>query len=210
MADNDNPTEHADDTVPQGDVDPNPGEGSATEPADDGDGKLGNAGKAALEHERKARREAERAKREAIRAHRDLERQLREIQDREKSDQERAVARAEGAEKRVAGLLTRAVRAEVKALAASQFADIEDAIAFLDLASYSDEDGEIDVEQIKSDLAELLERKPHLAKKTTPVEPERRRPAPDRTQASSANSPRSSNPEDVFAGFIKSRLNKGR
>ncbi len=208
MADNDNPTEHADDTTREGDVESTTEGNSATETTDGEDGKLGNAGKAALAEERKARREAERAKREAERARKDLERQLREFQDKEKTEAERAAARATDAEKRVSGLLQRAVRAEVRALASGQFADPDDAIAFLNLASYADDDGEINADQIKADLADLLERKPHLAKKAP--EPERRRPAPDRTQASSANSPRSAAPEDVFAGFVKSRLNKGR
>lgn len=209
MADNDTTTEQPEDLATEVEVESTE-ESSATEDGKADEGKLGASGKAALEQERKARRDAERAKREAERARRDLERQLREIQDQDKSDTERAVARAEGAEQRLDGLLKRAVRAEVKALAAGKFADADDAIAFLDLSSYADDDGEIDVEQIKTDLVDLLERKPHLAQKGAQSEPERKRPAPDRTQASSANSPRSAAPEDVFAGFVKSRLNKGR
>ncbi|MDH2424742.1 hypothetical protein [Sphaerisporangium sp. TRM90804] len=207
MADNDNTPEPTDDDTQQGAAEPTE-DNSATEDPQGDEGKLGTAGKAALEQERKARREAEKARREADRARRELEKQLQEFQDRDKSDTEKAVARAEGAEKRVAGLLQRAVRAEVRALATDRFADPEDAMAFLDLATYSDEEGEIDAAQIKADLADLLERKPHLAKKAS--EPERKRPAPDRTQASSANSPRSATPEDQFAGFVKSRLAKGR
>jgi hypothetical protein len=204
MADDTNPTEQPTDDTPTGDIVEPAQKDSAKEPGQGDEGTLGTSGKAALEQERRARREADRARREAERARKDLERQLREFQDREKTDAEKAVARAEGAEQRVAGLLQRAVRAEVRALAVEKFADVDDAIAFLNLASYADEDGEIDAEQIKADLADLLERKPHLAKKAP--EPEKRKPAPDRTQASSANSPRSSSPEDEFAGFIKSRL----
>jgi hypothetical protein len=205
MADNDNTAEHADDTAPEGDVEPTTEEDSATETTQGDEGKLGESGKAALEQERKARREADRARREAERARRDLETQLKEFQDREKTDAEKAVARAEGAEQRVAGLLQRAVRAEVRALAAAKFEDSEDAIAFLNLASYADDEGEIDAEQIKADLADLLERKPHLAKKM-PAEPDKRRtPAPDRTQASSANASRTSSPEEMFAGFLKAQ-----
>ncbi len=205
MADN-TPTDNPGDTTPEGVAQPTRGEGSATEPAHGDGAQVGNAGKA-LEQERRARREAERARREAERARRGLERQLQQYQEKEKTDAERAASRAADAEERVTGLVQRAVRAEVR-VQASAFADPDDAIAFLDLASYTDDDGEIDVEQIKADLADLLERKPHLAKQAQ--EPERRRPAPDRTQASSANSPRSSSPEEQFAGFIKSRLTKGR
>lgn len=186
-------------------------EGSATETSRSDDSTLGSTGKAALEQERKARRDADRALREASRAQRDLERQLKEFQDRDKSDIEKAITRAEGAEGRVQGLITRAVRAEVRASAAAKFADPEDAMAFLDLSAYSDADGEIDAAQIKADLDDLLERKPHLAKKAEAAEPDKRRPpAPDRTQASSANASRSTTPADEFAGFISSRLPQGR
>lgn len=201
MAD-DTTTEH-DDSASTG-VEPTV-EGSATETSRNDDSTLGSTGKAALEQERKARRDADRALREANRIQRDLERQLRDFQDRDKSDTEKAVARAEGAENRVQGLITRAVRAEVRALAVA-FADPEDAIAFLDLAVYTDPDGEIDAERIQADLADLLERKPHLAKKSVPAEPDKRRsPAPDRTQASSANASRSTSPEETFEAFLKSQ-----
>ncbi|MFC3986443.1 hypothetical protein [Streptosporangium jomthongense] len=197
MAD-DTTTEQIDSTS---DVEPTV-EAPATETSESS-ASLGEAGKRALERERKARYEASRALREA-------QNQLKKFQDRDKSDLERATARAEGAESRIQGLVTKAVRAEVRALASSQFADPADAVAFLDLSSYADEDGEIDAERIQADLAELLERKPHLAKKAPQPEPEARRPAPDRTQASSANAQRSSTPADEFAGFIQSRLAKGR
>ncbi|MEV7013279.1 hypothetical protein [Streptosporangium sp. NPDC051022] len=185
-------------------------EASATETSRSDNSTLGETGKTALQEERRARREADRALREAARAQKELERKLQEFEDRDKSDLEKVTARAEGAESRVQGLITKAVRAEVRALATAKFADPADAIAFLDLSSYADEDGEIDAERIQTDLADLLERKPHLAKKVPQPEPEPKRPAPDRTQASSANSPRSSNPVDEFAGFIQSRLLKGR
>ncbi|MGI5274865.1 hypothetical protein ACQEUU_37430 [Nonomuraea sp. CA-218870] len=179
---------------------------TGTDEAGDDD-KLGTPGKAALAKERKLRNDAERAKREADRARRDLEKQLQEYRDKDKSDTERALARAENAEKRAEALLERAVRAEVRALASGQFEDPEDAITYLreKFGGYSD-DGDIDAGQIKADLADLLDRKPHLAKKAA-AEPEKRRPpAPDMTQASSANKQRSSSPADEFAGFLHSRL----
>ncbi|MEV8637788.1 hypothetical protein AB0395_39690 [Streptosporangium sp. NPDC051023] len=205
MAD-DTTTEQNDDSTT---VEPT-AEASATETSRSDDSTLGETGKTALQEERRARREADRALREAARVQRDLEKQLREFEDRDKSDLEKVTARAEGAENRIQGLITKAVRAEVRAFATPKFEDPGDAIAFLDLASYADDDGEIDAERIQADLADLLERKPHLAKKTPAPEPEHKRPAPDRTQASSANASRSSTPADEFAGFIQSRLNKGR
>ncbi|MEU6725473.1 hypothetical protein ABZ917_17335 [Nonomuraea wenchangensis] len=172
------------------------------------DDKLGSPGKAALAKERKLRHDAERAKREADRARRDLEKQLQEYRDKDKSETEKALARAENAEKRAEALLERAVRAEVRVLAADGFKDPDDAITYLreKFGAYSD-NGEIDADQIKADLADLLDRKPHLAKAA--AEPEKRRPAPDMTQASSANKQRSSSPADEFAGFLHSRL-RGR
>ncbi|MBQ1166909.1 hypothetical protein KBZ21_53840, partial [Streptomyces sp. A73] len=70
-------------------------------------------------------------------------------------------------------------RAEVRALAANEFADPEDAAAFLSLDGYGSDDGEVDAEQIRADLKALLKAKPHLAK---PADTGPRRPAPDRSQ----------------------------
>lgn len=64
---------------------------------------------------------------------------------------------------------TRIVRAEVRALAAETFADPQDAVLNLQsrLDDFDvDEDGNVtDVEDLKTALADLLKRKPHLAKK---------------------------------------------
>ena len=93
-------------------------------------------------------------------------------------------------------------------------ADVTDPEAHLDLDGYIGDDGDIDTDRIKADLADLLERKPHLGKpkapEPEPEEPRRRRPAPDRTQASGANQQRTKDPADEFAGFVQSRLLKGR
>jgi hypothetical protein len=64
---------------------------------------------------------------------------------------------------KIKAMTARVVRAEVKALAGQTFADPDDAAAFLDLASYVDEAGEVDAAAITKDLAALLKRKPHLA-----------------------------------------------
>jgi hypothetical protein len=81
-----------------------------------------------------------------------------------KSAEDRASEAATKAEKRAGKLLSRAVGAEVRALAAATFADPSDASAFLDLAKYADGEGDVDVAAITTDLTDLLARKPHLGK----------------------------------------------
>jgi hypothetical protein len=95
----------------------------------------------------------------------------------------------------------------VKALAAAEFADPEDAHAFLDLNSYVDDDGDVDTAAIQQDLKDLLKRKPHLAK---PADTSPRAPKADRTQGSSGNGNRTPNdPAAVFADFMKQGLSRG-
>lgn len=102
--------------------------------------------------------------------------------DSQKTAEQKAQDARVAAEKRAEALVARAVKAEVKALAASGFADPEDAAAFLDLSKYAPADGDVDTEAIKSDLADLLSRKPHLGKS-----PANRLPAPNPAQGSSAS-----------------------
>lgn len=80
-----------------------------------------------------------------------------------KTDLERAQEAATVANRRADSLVTRAVKAEIKA-AASGFADPSDAVAFLDPSKYAGDDGEIDTKQIAADLAALLTSKPHLGR----------------------------------------------
>ena len=107
----------------------------------------------------------------------ELARQVAEFQDRDKSELEKATTKAERLEEQAAKATKRAVLAEVKAAAAA-FADPEDAAAFLDLAAYTSDDGEIDTEAISADLDALLERKPHLRRPA--AEPDKKKqPKPD-------------------------------
>lgn len=109
-----------------------------------------------------------------------------------KTELERAQEAAQREATRAQGLLTRAVQSEVKALAADAFADPSDAGAFLDLQKYATADGDVDTEAIKSDLADLLARKPHLGKSPTT-----RVPAPNPAQgASGSGAP--SNEDDSY------------
>lgn len=101
-----------------------------------------------------------------------------------KTDLEKAQEAASKATERISALTSRAVKSEVKALAAESFADPSDASAFLDLSQYADENGEIDTESIKADLADLLARKPHLGKGEGS-----RIPRPNPAQGSSGSGP---------------------
>ena len=85
-----------------------------------------------------------------------------------KTAEERAQGLATAADARASKLLSRAVSAEVKALASEGFADPSDAAAFLDLGKYANADGDVDTDMIATDLTDLLTRKPHLGKPLTP------------------------------------------
>lgn len=156
-------------------------EAVATDPAGDqsdpdGAEHLGDPGKRALAA-MKAQLKAAKAEAAALKARVD------EFEDRDKSEIDRATARLQEAERTAQSYRDRAVRAEVRALAATAFADPEDAAAFLDLSRYV-EGGEIDTEAIQADLSELLSRKPHLAKPTGP-----RVPQPDPSQGARSDGP---------------------
>jgi hypothetical protein len=137
---------------------------AAAEPAgtpEGGDAALGPAGEKALDEWKRRAREAEKAGRaQAAR--------LKEIEDRDKSELQKASERAEAAEKRVAAVTDRAVRAEVRALAAATFADPSDAAAFLNPSDFVDNDGDVDTKAVEKALADLLKRKPHLGKEAAP------------------------------------------
>ncbi|MGY1439627.1 hypothetical protein [Streptomyces reniochalinae] len=160
-----------------------------------------------------ARKEIEKLRREAAK-HRTKAKELeplaqkaREAEEAQKSEAERLTGQLTAAQERIAAIQQRAVRSEVKALAAVEFADPEDAHAFLDLGGYVDEDGDVDTAAISKDLRDLLKRKPHLAK---PTDSGPRRPAPDRSQGSSGNGNRTpSDPASEFAAIMSAAL-KGR
>lgn len=161
-----------------------------------------------------ARKEIEKLRREAAKYRtkagelEPLARKARELEDAQKTEQERLSEQLTAAQQRVQTYRQRAVRAEVRALAAAEFADPEDAHAFLDLDGFVNDDGDIDTDGIRAGLADLLKRKPHLAK---PADNSPRAPKTDRTQGSSGNGNRStSEPSAVFADFMKGALARGR
>lgn len=91
-----------------------------------------------------------------------------------KTDLERAQEAAQQNEQRATRAEQRAVKSEISRLA-DAFADPSDALDSLDPSDYVTDDGDVDTEAIKADLAELLERKPHWGK---PAERSGMRPNP--------------------------------
>ncbi|MEW2415296.1 hypothetical protein AB0953_16495 [Streptomyces sp. NPDC046866] len=131
------------------------------EPEAEADAPLGPAGEKALDLWKQRAKEAEKASREQAK-------RLQALEDRDKTEVQRASERAEAAEKRAAAMVQRTVRAEVRALAAATFADPSDAAAFLDPSEFVDDDGDVDTKAVEKALADLLKRKPHLAKEAAP------------------------------------------
>jgi hypothetical protein len=171
-------TRHDDpDPAPEPASEPEPSEPDDPEPDPEGADSLGDAGKKALESMKAQRTEAKRLAAAEKRRADELARKVAEFEDRDKSELEKATTKADRLEAASAKATARAVKAEVRA-AAAEFADPEDAAAFLDLSSYASDDGEIDTEAISADLESLLERKPHL-RKVAAGEPKKPAPKPD-------------------------------
>ncbi|WP_181442265.1 hypothetical protein [Streptomyces tateyamensis] len=151
---------------------PAPPTPTGTDSGADDEAALGDAGKRALERV-KAERAAAKAEAAAEKQRADdLAAKVAAFEDEKRTDLEKAQAAADTAAKQAAAATARAVRAEVKAMAATSFADPSDATALLDLTQYTSSTGEIDAARIATDLAALLQAKPHLAKPaTTPAGP---------------------------------------
>ncbi|MDT7847200.1 hypothetical protein [Streptomyces justiciae] len=171
------PADPAPDPAPPADPAPDPAD--PTDPPDpdadpDGASQLGDAGKRALDAMKGERNDARRTAAAEKRRADELARKVQEFEDAQKTDLEKAQTAAQRATARADAATKRAVTAEVRA-AAADFADADDAIAFLDLATYSNDEGEIDTEQIRTDLTALLERKPHLRRQAAepPADPKR-------------------------------------
>ncbi|NYV73189.1 hypothetical protein [Streptomyces sp. UH6] len=132
---------------------------AASAPADDA--PLGPAGEKALSEWKQRARAAERtAKEHAAR--------LQEIDDLDKTELQKANEALTKTQERIVAMTERAVRAEVKALASTAFADPSDAAAFLNVSEFVSDDGDVDSEGIEKALADLLKRKPHLGKTAAP------------------------------------------
>lgn len=94
------------------------------------------------------------------------------------------------------------VASTVRALAAGEFADPDDAVRNVDPAKYLGAGGEIDEQSIRTDLAALLEAKPHYRRHEAAPS---RLPAPNPAQGTSASRP-AADPAQEFAALMQSRL----
>lgn len=156
-------TRHDDpDPAPAPVTDPEGGDPEGQDP--EGAEQLGDAGKKALDRMKTERAAARKEAAESKRQLAELAAKVSEFEDRDKSDLDKATAKAEKAAEQAARATQRAVKAEVKALAADSMADPTDADLLGDLSRYVSADGDIDTGAIQADLAELLDRKPHLRK----------------------------------------------
>lgn len=144
------------------DLDPN----QDPNPTDPTDGDLGDAGKKALEAERKARRDAEKVAR-------DTQAKLKEFEDRDKSDLQKLQDDLAARDAQLAELPAK-IRADVvrfaSAAATAGFVDPEDALLNL---------GDVDLgdsEAVSAALTALAERKPHLVRQSNAPKPADRIP----------------------------------
>jgi hypothetical protein len=183
----DPPADPAVDPQPDPAADPAADPDPATDP--EGADQLGDAGKKALDTMKRERAEAKRTAAAEKKRADDLAAKVQQFEDAQKTELERAQAEAERNAARADAATKRAVTAEVRA-AAAEFADADDAIAFLDVSSYANDSGDIDTEQIRTDLNSLLERKPHLRRQTAAPDPERQKGLrPDPSQGTRPNPP---------------------
>lgn len=102
---------------------------------------------------------------------------------------------------------TAAVSSRVETLASADFADPSDALAAIaDPAKYLGAGGEIDEAAIKTDLAALLERKPHWRRNADQAPATPRVPAPNPSQGSGVNGTAAADPAQQFAALIRSQM----
>ncbi|KOG21995.1 hypothetical protein [Streptomyces viridochromogenes] len=171
--------ENTDETTPQTGTEethtPGTGEGApqGTGPTGDGDGTaggsdtpegtdaLGDAGKKALDS-MKGKWHSERDRRRELEAELETLRAPKPSGDNDQPDPE--AIRREATREATKAANTRILRSEIKAAAAGKLADPTDALAYLDLSSFEvDENGDVDADEVRDAIDDLLTRKPYLA-----------------------------------------------
>jgi len=135
-------------------------EGQATEVVEPDEKALGDAGKKALTEERAARKAAEKKVQEAESKAAAV---LAKLEGREaewSAEQERKEAITEALAKRDSQI----VQARLEAAATGKLADPADAALYVDTKDFEvSETGTVDTEAMSAAIADLIERKPHLA-----------------------------------------------
>ena len=102
---------------------------------------------------------------------------------------------------------TAAVASRIEAMAAVDFADPSDAAtALADPAKYLDAGGQVNETAIQTDLAALLERKPHWRRQDG--QPAPRVPAPNHAQGSGVGGKSAPDPAAEFGALITGQLNR--
>ncbi|MBV9290973.1 MAG: hypothetical protein JO222_00880 [Frankiales bacterium] len=95
-----------------------------------------------------------------------------------------------------------AVASTVRALAATDFADPDDAVRNVEPGKYIDAGGVIDEQAIKADLAALLAAKPHYRRATEAAGP--RAPKPNPAQGGTTGNP--NDPAQLFAASLQQAM----
>ena len=128
---------------------------------------------------------------------------LAALEDAGKSEVERATSRADAAEKRAQETLTRVARAELRALAAADLTNADDAARFLDPGDYLSTAGEFDPAAAAASLTALVAEKPYLAKQSAGPRPPAYQPTQGTTGSGTPTDERS-----VGAAWLRSQLSR--
>jgi len=143
------------------------GDSGSGDAGQDGDG-LGDAGRAALDKERKARRDADRQLKQLRKELDELRAQQQAGADQDTAQQAADKARREAEAAALAKANTRILAAEVKAAAAGKLADPSDAARYLDMSEFEvSDDGTVDSDAIAEAISDLIKAKPYLAAKAS-------------------------------------------
>lgn len=162
----DDPTTDDTDAPEDAQPEPQPAPQRPTAAKDDGD-DLAEAGRRALDAERKARREADKQLKAATA-------ELEKLRQQTMTDTERAIAeaKAQGRQEALIEATGRLVRAEVRAAAGGKLADPDDAAMLLgDLSEFVSSNGDVDSKAISKAIDELVKQKPYLAPQGTKPAP---------------------------------------
>lgn len=169
--------------------------GAAT--TDDANAELGDSGKKAIQAEREARKAAEKSAKEAN----DRAAALEAKEQGREAEHVAALEAQRAKDEALAGANKRIVSAELRAAATGKLADPLDALAFIDITDFEvSDDGSVKDAEITAAIADLIERKPHLAARggsnTTG-------PQPDRSQGATAGTGGPSTSQQFAAAVSK-------